>query len=178
MYIEVLLLAFALSADAFSVALGVGCIFSGLGTVLRLSLSFGFAQFIMPLAGALLGTVLGRYFSGMSYLSAAILFFIAFRMAKGAFNNNEIQADEDPSRGWKLFALACATSIDAFGAGFPLAAMPVNILLSSCIIGVICALCTAFGIYAGTVFRGVVERYAAYLGAAVLVVIGIKMVMV
>ncbi len=177
-YIEVLFLALALSADAFSVALGVGCRFSGIGTACRLSLSFGFAQFLMPLTGALLGSALGKYFDGMKYVAAVILFLIAFKMVREARKGSDTCLDEDPARGWKLLALTLATSMDAFGVGFSLAAMQIHIMLSSAIIGVVCALCTAAGIYVGRACMGFIGKYATYLGAAVLIVIGIKTMVV
>jgi len=48
---ELLIIAVALGADAFSVAVGVGACLGDWGSRVRLSLAFGAGQFLMPAVG-------------------------------------------------------------------------------------------------------------------------------
>lgn len=170
-----LLLALAMSVDAFSVALGVGCgntttIWSGL----RLSAAFGVFQFIMPVAGAMLGNAIGRHFSGMSYVAAAILFLIALKMLRDTRKPGVECVTDDPTLCFRLVILAVATSIDAFGVGIPVSLMRADTLIIASVIGIVCFFVTFAGFFAGRAAARFFKN-AEYLGAAVLFGIGVKM---
>ena len=174
--LQIILMAFAMSIDAFSVALGVGCGSAPRISGLKMSLFFGLFQFIMPLIGASLATWLSRYFGGVNYIAAAILFIIAVKMFREA-RDKEVNCTSDPTKGMGIIYLSLATSMDALGIGVPAALMQTDTLIIAGIIGLICAAMSWLGFMLG---RRVIRFFAKaeYIGALVLFGIGIKMLFV
>ena len=74
----------------------------------------------------------------------------------------------------KMLALAVATSIDAFGVGISIALLPYSIYLSAAIIGIVCFIISLIGFVMGGSYLSRFSK-AEYFGAAVLLVIGVKM---
>ncbi|BAI80747.1 conserved hypothetical protein [Deferribacter desulfuricans SSM1] len=178
-YIEVFAIAFALSMDAFSVSFGVGCKFNTLRHYFRLAFHFGLFQFMMPLIGAYIGTVLKNYVAGLNYFAAVILFFIGYKMVKdGIKDEGDHCYASDPTRGFSLVYLSIATSLDALGVGLTLAVGNNNIFLSSLIIGIVCAVFSIFGVYFGSLSRKFFGDKMEILGGVVLIIIGIKFLVV
>ena len=175
--LQIILMAFAMSIDAFSVALGVGCGGAPRLSGLKMSLSFGLFQFIMPLIGAALATWLSGYFGGINYIAAVILFFIAFKMFREACTKKDVDCSSDPTKGFGLLYLSLATSMDALGIGVPAALMQTGTLIIAGIIGLVCAVMSWLGFILGGKVTRVFSK-AEYIGALVLFGIGIKMLFV
>ncbi len=177
--IEVLLLALALSADAFSVALAVGLRFSAPRQLFRLSWHFGLFQALMPFAGAAGGAALHDVLRGADrYVAFSVLAALGVKMIGESFPRDGSPATRgDPTRGLSLVGLSLATSIDALGAGFGLALAGAALLSSCAIIGVTAALATLAGMLLGArVGRGA-GRFAGVLGGLVLLGLGIQMLL-
>ena len=117
----ILLLAVALGVDAFSVAIGIGASNNKKSwmPVLRLSLSFGFFQSAMPVAGWFAGVTVVDIIADYDHWSAfGLLAFIGGKMIwEGCEEESEMEKD-DQTRGWPLLMLSIATSIDALAVGF------------------------------------------------------------
>jgi len=176
---EVLLIAVAMSIDAFSVAFGVGCRFNRPRHYFRLAWHFGLFQFLMPLIGAFFGKMLLKYTSNLNIIASLILFLIAYKMIKDAVvSDSEMCYTSDPTKGLSLIFLSVATSMDALGVGISLALFPGNILIPASVIGVVCIAFTFAGVYFGSLSRHFIGRYAEYFGAVVLIAIGIKFLVV
>lgn len=172
---EVSLIAVAMSIDAFSVAFGVGCKYNKPRHYFRLSWHFGLFQFIMPLIGAYIGSIILQYTDKLNIAAALILFIIAFKMLKDSLKTDEEKCYiSDPTKGFSLIFLSVATSMDALGVGISLAYFKGNILLPALMIGIVCIIFTFFGIYFGSLSKKYIGKYAEYFGAAVLIIIGIK----
>lgn len=177
--IEIFLIAVAMSVDAFSVAFGIGCSYNTPRHYFRLSWHFGLFQFIMPILGAFLGRILLTWIGNINIIAALILFYIAYRMVKESFKDDEQKCSlNDPTRGWSLVVLSVATSMDALGVGVSLALYKGSIIFPSLIIGIVCAIGTLMGVYFGKISRHFTGKYAELFGATVLVVIGIKFLVV
>lgn len=178
-FIEVFAIAFALSMDAFSVSFGVGCKFNTFRHYFRLAFHFGLFQFLMPLIGAFIGTLLKNYVAGLNYFAAIILFFIGYKMIKDGIKDEDDHCYvSDPTRGFSLVYLSIATSLDALGVGLTLAVGNNNIFLSSLIIGIVCAVFSIFGVYFGSLSRKFFGDKMEIFGGVVLIVIGIKFLVV
>ncbi len=178
-WIEVLLLALALSADAFSVAVAVGLAHSSRRQVFRLSWHFGLFQAFMPFLGAGAGMFLLRYVSAVDhYLAFGILALLGARMLWQAATGHKPESGgepADPTRGWSLVGLSLATSIDAFGAGIGLALARARLLLSCFVIGVTTGMITLAGMRIGSRLTAIVGRWADVVGGLVLIGLGVKM---
>lgn len=178
--LEIVLLALALSADAFSVAAAVGVTACERAQRLRLSLSFGIFQFLMPLAGAWFGRLLLTYLQAIDHwIAFGLLSIIGLKMIIESRRGGEKHQcrPTDPTRGWTLLGLSLATSIDAFGAGLGLSLVitTVRLLLAAVIIGTVCAAITYAGMCAGGVFQRLVGRKVEVFGGVVLVALGVRM---
>ena len=143
-YIELVILAMALAADAFSVAASVGLLHSERRQVFRLSFHFGLFQSLFSLLGALIGTTLLKYVSGIDHWVAFSMLTLlgGFMVYKSLHLDEEEVITFDLTKGFHLIGLSTAVSIDAFAAGVGLPAMRVPISLSVAVIGVVSLVAT------------------------------------
>lgn len=173
----ILLLAVALGVDAFSVAIGIGASNNKKSwmPVLRLSLSFGFFQSAMPVAGWFAGvTVVDIIADYDHWIAFGLLAFIGGKMIwEGCEEESEMEKD-DQTRGWPLLMLSIATSIDALAVGFSLSLLKASILFPSVVIGVVCFCMTAVGMIFGKVLAKLFGRKVEIFGGLVLIAIGAK----
>ncbi len=176
--IEVLLLATALSMDAFAVAVASGiqlCAVSGRQTF-RMAFAFGFFQFFMPVAGWVLGRQVSDWIGAWDHwLAFGLLGFIGLKMIREAWTSDETTC-VDPTQGMSLLILAVATSIDALAVGLSLAFLGQEVLMPALIIGVVCAAITIAGLRIGCFASDACRlgRKAAVLGGLVLIGIGVR----
>ncbi|MBN1756727.1 MAG: manganese efflux pump [Chitinispirillaceae bacterium] len=175
-------IALSLAMDAFSV-----CVVAGvkIGTptlrhYFRLSFHFGLFQFLMPIlgyyGGVMIESIISRY---GHWIALIILSFIGAKMLWESFKDtdkNDSLSFVDPSRGMTLVMLSIATSIDAAAIGFSVAALSIPILKPAIIIGIVCAVCSAVGLFLGTIIGLKIGAWAERLGGVVLIAIGIKIV--
>ncbi len=174
--IEVLLLAFALSMDAFAVSIGLG---AKQGSeykhlALKVGLFFGLFQALMPLLGYLGGMGLLGFFEHYTrYIAFGLLLLIGAKMIYEGINEG---VGEEISRitNKVLLMLAIATSIDAMAAGFSLMLLELNPLLSCAIIGVTTFIISVIGIFIGKFTGTWLESKAEIFGGVVLVAIGFR----
>jgi putative Mn2+ efflux pump MntP len=159
----VLSIAFALALDAFAVSVGISLRPGRVRArqAMRLSFSFGFFQFVMPVLGWLGGTKI--------LLIGCRMIYASLRSQKEPQTGRP-----DPSRGWSLLILSIATSLDALAVGLSFAAIGMEILYPSVLIGVVAFLMTLLGTKLGPLFGQIVGRRAEFVGGLVLIVIGIK----
>ena len=179
-----LLVAVGLSMDAFAVSVSSGICITELrfSHALRASLSFGLFQFLMPVAGWLLGGTFRAYIEGLDHwIALGLLALIGAKMIKESFEIEDPEScdDEAAAKGGildlkSLLALSVATSIDALAVGLSYSMLREPILLPSIIIGLVtfglCLVGTEFGKRLGARF----ERWAEVAGGAVLIGIGLK----
>lgn len=174
--IEILVLALALSADAFSVGAALGLRYRSARQTFRLAFHFGLFQALMPLVGALLGTVLLVWVEAADHWVAfGLLSFLGLRMIRAAFRSEDPSAPTpDLTRGWSLVAFSLAVSIDALAAGITLPAAGAPIGLAVVTIGIVAALATLVAIrLAASIARRVGSRVELVAGL-VLIALGVK----
>ncbi len=167
--------------DAFAVSVCAGCALKRVTVVhfLRLSLTFGFFQFLMPVIGWGLGlTVRGFIESWDHWIAFALLAWIGGNMIRGGGDDSEDgeSCSVDPTKGRKLLILAVATSIDALAVGLSFSLLNINVWGPSTLIGVVCAVITALGLLAGKglAHADIFGRRAELVGGCVLIGIGLK----
>lgn len=174
--VEVIVLAFALSMDAFAVSIGLGSKHCALwkSVIIKTSLIFGLFQGLMPLVGYFGGVGLKSYIEPYDHwIAFGLLVFIGVKMIYEAFSEG-VEEEFSIVSNRVLLTLAIATSIDAMAAGFTLGLIDVPIFVSCLIIGAITTIMSAIGIYVGCRGGAWMESRAEILGGVVLIGIGIK----
>ena len=170
-----LLLAFALSMDAFAAALCQGAVQRRAGLLaLRIGIVFGLAQGVMPLLGYGLSLIFSASMAAADHWIALVLLaLLGGRMIREGLGR-EAGECAPPMAGWQLLAAAVATSIDAAAAGVTLPLLDRPILLACAIIGATTALLSAGGVWLGSIAGARFGKPAELLGGAVLVALGVK----
>ena len=177
--IEILILAFALSMDAFAVSISLGIKNKNDIKILALKvgLFFGIFQALMPFIGYLGGIGLKDYIQGYdSIIAFILLLIIGGKMIYEAFNEN-VEEEISIVSNKVLLTLAIATSIDAMAAGFTLHLFDLNVYLSLLLIGVITFIMSYVGVYVGSKGGEKYESKAEILGGVVLILIGFKILL-
>ena len=185
--VELLLLALALSMDAFAVSLCKGlCMKKATfkaGAIC--GLWFGGFQALMPLIGYFLGSLFSDVITKISpWIAFVLLVLIGANMLKEAFTKEECESCEKLDLSFKaMFVMAVATSIDALAVGISLAmtGVPVwgkgNIFLAVALIGVITFSLSAAGVKIGSVFGSRYEKKARIAGGVILILLGVKILL-
>jgi manganese efflux pump family protein len=177
--LEVLILSFALSMDAFAVSIGLGIKNKGDIKILALKagLFFGIFQALMPFIGYLGGIGLKEYIQGYdSIIAFVLLLVIGGKMIYEALNEN-VEEEISIVSNKILLTLAIATSIDAMAAGFTLHLFDLNVYLSLFLIGFITFIISYIGVYVGSRGGEKYESKAEILGGVVLILIGLKILL-
>jgi putative Mn2+ efflux pump MntP len=177
---SLLLLALALSMDAFAAALAQGACArprAGFGSALRIGAAFGLAQGVMPLLGWALGTAFASSIRDVDHWVAfALLAFIGGRMVREGLKHHDdaTAAARAPARGWALLTIAIATSVDAAAAGVTLPLMEAPVLVACTVIGVVTLVLSAAGVLLGRLASSAVGQRAEVLGGLVLIGLGTR----
>jgi putative Mn2+ efflux pump MntP len=177
--LEILLLALALAADAFSVGAALGLRYRGGRQTFRLAFHFGLFQALFPLAGALLGTTLLSYVEQWDHWIAFVLLgVLGCRMIRHASEGPDPRlADRDLTRGWSLVGFSVAVSLDALAAGVTLPAAGAPILVSALTIGVVTGLATLLAVRLAAAIAGRLGGRIEVAAGLVLIGLGIKIVL-
>lgn len=163
-----LLIAIALSMDAFAVSIALGLYHKSYA--LKISSSFGSSQAIMPIVGWSAGIQLKKFISSIDHwLAFLILFFVGLKMIYEADKIKRIEIKKHT-----ILFLSIATSIDALAIGITLPFITSSILLPALIIGITTFfVCLAGFLIAKKIKVGKVEIF----GGAILILIGIKILL-
>jgi len=175
--ITIFILAVGLGVDAFSVAIGIGATNEkkSWAPVLRLAAAFGIFQFIMPIIGWLAGlTVVEIIASFDHWVAFSLLALVGGKMIHEGFEKESDEEKADQTRGWPLFLLSIATSIDALAVGFSFSVIKNPILFPAVIIGIICFVMTTVGMIFGKALAKLFGRKVEIFGGLVLIAIGVK----
>jgi putative Mn2+ efflux pump MntP len=172
---EVIVLAVALSMDAFAVSIGLGSKGNTKGLGLKAGLYFGTFQALMPLIGYLAGKgVLGWVEAYSHWIAFGLLALIGGKMVYEGLSG-EIEEEIESLTHKTMLLLAVATSIDAMAAGFSLNLLDINAYLACLIIGVTTFAFSWAGVRIGEKSGTWLESKAEVFGGVVLILIGVKM---
>lgn len=178
-FIDIFLIAIALSMDAFAVSIckGLSVQKAELKHMLTAGLYFGAFQAIMPLIGFLLGFKLERFIVSVDHWIAFVLLaIIGGNMIKEALSGDE--QEHDASFSFKaMLPLAVATSIDALAVGISFAFLGVDIVMAAVLIGVTTFVLSAVGVWVGNAFGAKYKSKAELAGGIVLILIGTKILL-
>lgn len=182
---ELLLIAVALSLDAFSVCVSAGIVYKGITKKqsMLMPVAFGIFQGIMPIAGFFLGYMFERVITKwQGPVSLIILGVIGLNMIIESVCKTEDTAPKELTFA-SLITLALATSIDAFAVGVSFVAMGVsrtfdatinNIFTSAFIIAVTTFVLCIFALLLGKKVGEKLGDRAGIVGGIILILIGLK----
>ncbi|MFA6972303.1 MAG: manganese efflux pump MntP family protein [Gallionella sp.] len=172
--IEVIVLAVALSMDAFAVSIGLGSKSNARGLGLKAGIFFGVFQALMPFIGYLGGKgVLGWVDNYAHWIAFGLLALIGAKMIYEGMQEG-IEEDIEAVTNKMMLVLAIATSIDAMAAGFSLTLLNINAYLACLIIGVTTFLFSWAGVQIGKKSGSWLESRAEIFGGTVLILMGLK----
>jgi putative Mn2+ efflux pump MntP len=172
---EVIVLAVALSMDAFAVSIGLGSKGNTRGLGLKAGMFFGTFQALMPFIGYLGGKgVLGWVDAYAHWIAFGLLVLVGAKMIYEGLHEG-IEEDITAITNKMMLLLAVATSIDAMAAGFSLTLLDINAYLACLIIGVTTFAFSWAGVQIGKKSGTWLESKAEIFGGMVLILIGIKM---
>ncbi len=185
--LEIFLIGIGLSMDAFAVAVCKGLAMPGKvhkkGAFL-IALYFGVFQAVMPTLGWLLGSQFAHYVTKLApWIAFALLAWIGGNMIHESRAEEKEEDGETPDNGQvkhrELFVLALATSIDALAVGitFSMVELAVSVGLAVTLIGCTTFLISLGGVYVGNVFGARYKSKAEFVGGAILILIGVKILL-
>ena len=184
---DLLLLAVALSMDAFAVAICKGLSMEKLSLPRAAAVGgwFGGFQALMPTLGYLLASLFAAYVERfVPWIACALLCLIGINMIREAFEREEegcadgVCSPREANASLSvsvMLPLALATSIDALASGVSLVMLsPSRVLFAVVAIGVTTCLLSALGVWVGHVFGARYKARAELLGGVVLILLGRK----
>ncbi|MBN2803385.1 MAG: manganese efflux pump [Deltaproteobacteria bacterium] len=177
--IDVIIMAVALSMDAFAVSIGLGAkhAHKNVSLALMSGLYFGLFQGIMPLIGFMCGkSILPWVYVYAPWVAFFLLLLIGGKMIyESLFGGIEENIAKITHKA--MLFLAVATSIDAMAAGFTLSLISVNIIISSIIIGTTTFFFSLAGVFIGSKSGTWLEGKAELFGGVILILVGVKILL-
>jgi putative Mn2+ efflux pump MntP len=176
-------IALGLAMDAFAVSIATGLSLSPVTPrhTFRIAFHFGLFQFLMPIAGWLLGReAAGRIHAWDHWVAFGLLGYVGGKMLFEAWRGRDEKVagtKTDPTRGWSLVTLSIATSLDALAVGFSMALLDVSVWGASVVIGIVAATLSAVGMSFGSRLGRRWGRWAEAVGGIVLLAIGAKILL-
>ena len=178
--IEILLLAFALSMDAFAVSVCKGLATKQLGVkqMCIVGAWFGVFQALMPLIGYYLGAQLEACITAIDHwIAFGLLLLIGANMIREAFSKETNEEKNASFAPLAMLLLAIATSIDALAMGITFAFLSVSIGKASGLIGCTTFVISALGVFIGNRFGAKYKDKASLTGGIILILIGCKVLL-
>ena len=178
-YIDLSIIAFSVSMDAFAVALCCGLVNheKAFKSALLIALFFGGFQALMPLAGWSILYPFADHFKSIGpYIMLILLNVIGAYMIYEAFSGG----DEGEERGKELslkylFFSGIAVSIDALGIGASLAVNHQAVKMPIIFMGIFTFVISFGGYYTGRFLGHLFEKKLEFLGGTAIILIGWKM---
>jgi len=175
--ITILIIAVGLAMDCFAVSISGGLCLPCMKPKdsLKIAISFGFFQALMPLIGWLLGFSFKDYIAAFDHwIAFGALSLIGLKMIIDAIRHKPEQK-KFLITDWKvLLSLSVATSIDALIIGISFAFLEVNISKAILIIGVVTFIISLIGLFIGRKASRFTGSKAEIIGGIFLILIGSK----
>jgi putative Mn2+ efflux pump MntP len=173
-YLEIFVLALALSVDACIVSFSYGLTFTKnrFKNALLLATFTGVFQSIMPCIGYFLTGFVRAYIEPFAPIIVfAIFTFLGLKFIKDAFSKKETPSSISLAC---LFLIGVATSIDAFSAGISLSLYGNKILKPMALIGIITFLDSLLGFSLGLKLKNIPTIGLEIIAGISLIILGIK----
>lgn len=176
-FIPLLLLAIGLSFDTFAVSVSTGLCLPNLRFVqaIKIALTLGFFQALMPFTGWVLGRQISNYISDYDHwIAFGLLSVLGVKMIYESFTTNEPEKCLNPLKPLVLIWMAIATSIDALVVGLSFAFLNLNIYWSVFVIGFVTYMVSMIGMLFGKKLGNRLGKRMEIIGGLILIGIGAK----
>nr|WP_295973200.1 manganese efflux pump MntP family protein [uncultured Bacillus sp.] len=174
--VTIVIMAFALGMDAFSVSLGMGMYKLRLRQVFSIGITIGIFHIIMPLLGIIAGRFLSAQFGEIaSYIGGVLLLILGIQMIWSSFSHEQKSLITPMGFGLLLFALS--VSLDSFSAGLTLGIFGARTMVVLVIFGAGATLLAWLGLLIGQRVQGWLGQYSEVLGGAILFLFSLKLLM-
>jgi len=165
--------------DAFSVSITHGLVNKSFkpSNALKLGMSFGSFQAIMPILGWVAGVSIMHFISGFDHwIAFGLLCFVGIRMIYESTKKESDKKINSLSIG-TLLMLSIATSIDALAVGLSLSFLNAAIVAPAILIGLVTFSLSLLGVYLGNRFGHFLGSKVEVLGGVILIVIGLRILL-
>ncbi|MGP7817034.1 manganese efflux pump MntP [Niallia sp. 01092] len=171
-----ILMAFALGMDAFSVALGMGMYKLRLKQIMNTGIIIGVFHVIMPLIGIVAGRFLSDNFGAIAvYIGGGLLVILGIQMIWSVFKEEDVYRITPVGFGLLLFSLS--VSLDSFSVGLSLGIYHARTAVVLACFGIGATILTWAGLLIGRKVQGLLGTYGEVLGGGILLTLGIKLLM-
>lgn len=174
--ITLILMAFALGMDAFSVGLGMGMFRLSKRQIFKIGITIGIFHVWMPLTGMIAGRFLSEQFGALAgYVGGLLLILLGIQMIWSGFKDDESSLVKPMGKGLLLFALS--VSLDSFSVGLTLGIYGAKTLLVLVCFGLVATVLTWCGLFLGRRVQGWMGQYSEALGGSILLAFGLKLLL-
>ena len=177
MEIFIILVAFILAMDSFSVSVAGSLISERfrIRDALKVAFSFGFFQAVMPIIGWIAGMgVIGLIADFDHWVAFILLLIIGCRMIHESVCKRPDERRINIFNPYLLLVLSVATSIDALAAGLSLSLLEIQIFTPAAVTGFVTFLLSLFGLLVGRRSRNILLGKVEVVGGLILICLGIK----
>ncbi|MDP4084247.1 MAG: manganese efflux pump [Bacillota bacterium] len=174
--ITLLLMAFALGMDAFSVGLGMGMYRLRLRQIFNIGITIGIFHVWMPLLGMVAGNFLSDKFGTIAtYLGGLLLIFLGIQMICSSLKKDQKSVITPVGFGLLVFALS--VSLDSLSVGLTLGIYRAKTVLVLLCFGIAATVLTWSGLFIGRKVQGLLGAYSEALGGSILLAFGLKLLL-
>jgi manganese efflux pump family protein len=165
--VTIIIMAFALGMDAFSISLGMGMYRLRFKQMLNIGLIVGIFHILMPLLGMIAGRFLSEKFDTVaSYIGGGLLLILGVQMIWSSLRKESESLITPVGFGLLLFALS--VSLDSFSVGLTLGIYGARTLIVLICFGAGAMLLSWLGLIIGRRVQGLLGQYSEVLGGAIL----------
>jgi manganese efflux pump family protein len=174
--LTLILMAFALGMDAFSVGLGMGMFRLTKRHIFKIGVTIGIFHVWMPLLGMVAGRFLSEQFGAIAgYIGGGLLVLLGLQMIWSSFKEDEESLITPVGKG--LFIFALSVSLDSFSVGLTLGIYGARTALVLICFGAAAMILTWAGLLVGRKMQGWIGTYSEALGGSILLAFGIKLLL-
>ncbi|MBO1004801.1 manganese efflux pump MntP [Pseudogracilibacillus auburnensis] len=173
--VTLLIMAFAVAMDAFSVSLGLGLYKFRLRRIFYIGITVGIFHIMMPLLGIFTGHLLSDTFGKITnYIGGILLIILGVQMIISCFSDDD-RALIAPMGFVSLMLFSLLISLDSFSAGLSLGMYGVRAAIAVICFGIVASVLTWSGLLLGRRAHYFIGTYSEVLGGSILVAFGIKL---
>lgn len=173
--IEIVMMAFALGMDAFSLSVGIGLSGIRKNRAIELSVMIGVFHILMTLIGLSFGLLLGSFLGSIAkWFGAALLIGLGLHMIYSTMSDESEKVRPIVSPiGMVMFA--AGVSLDALSVGFSLGLHSTTYgLVSALTFGLVGTFLCMVGIWIGKHFSHLIGKFGELFGAILLIACGLR----
>jgi len=171
--ITVLIMAFALGLDAFSLGIGIGMRGIRRLDIVKLSFVIGVFHIVMPLLGMYAGYYVSSLLGNVATFAAGgLLLLLGGHMIYSALRGEAVQPFDHRTL-WGILVFALSVSIDSFSVGISLGMFATDILLTVLLFGLVGGIMSVLGLSLGRRVSYSMGEYGEAFGGVILFVFGL-----